>query len=172
MEKATHILSEEQKKRLKITDSLIKECDVIKNENTVNRPFFSQTVEFIKNYADKYHHAKEEDILFPSLCGGGVEMHCNPTEQMLYEHNLGREYVKGIEAGLKEDDKTKIIENSLKYAGLLKDHIYKEDNILYPMADEALSEKQQAEILKKFQLAEKKFDAKVVEKYLDFVKNL
>lgn len=172
MEKATHILSEEHKKILKVIDSLIKECDVIKNENTVNKPFFLQTVEFIKNYADKYHHAKEEDILFPSLCGGGVEMHCNPTEQMLYEHSLGREHVKEIELGLKENDKKKIMENSLKYAGLIKDHIYKEDNILYPMADEALSEKQQEEILKKFQLAEKKFDVKIVEKYFNFVKNL
>ena len=172
MKKATRILSEEHKKILKMIDSLIKECNIIKNENTINRPFFSQSVEFIKNYADKYHHAKEEDILFPALCGGEVEMHCDPTKQMLHEHSLGREYVKGIDAGLKEDDKTKIIKNSLKYAELLKDHIYKEDNILYPMADEALSEKQQKEILEKFQLAEKKFDVKTIEKYLNFVRNL
>ncbi len=172
MKKATYILSEEHKKILKMIDSLIKECNIIKNENIINRPFFLQSVEFIKNYADKFHHAEEEDVLFPSLGGDGVEMHCDPTKQMLYEHNLGREYVKGIDAGLGEDNKAKIINNSLKYAELLKDHIYKEDNILYPMADEALSEKQQKEILEKFQLAEKKFDAKTIEKYLNFVENL
>lgn len=172
MKKPTFILSEEHKKILKVIDSMVKECEIIKNENAVNKPFFLAAVDFIKNYADKFHHAKEEDILFPALCGGGVKMHCDPTEQMLHEHKLGREYVKGIVSGVDSDNHEEIIANSLKYAELLRDHIYKEDNILYPMADEALNGKEQEEIVKQFQAAEKKFDAKTVEKYLNFVKNL
>ncbi len=173
MEKPTTILSEEHQNILRVIDALIKESNALESDKKLNRDFFNQAIDFIRNYADKFHHAKEEDILFKELSKDTVEMHCNPIEQMLYEHNLGRNFVKGIEQGLKENNQNKITENAKGYSQLLQERILKEDNILYPMADEVLNQRIQESILKKFKQAEdEKFPKGTKEKYLSFVKEL
>ena len=70
-----------------------------------------------------------------------------------------------MEEGLRQDNKTKIIENSRNYSQLIQEHIFKEDNILYPMADEALNQKSKKSILEKFKKAESKFSKGSKEKY-------
>ena len=171
MDTPTKILAGEHKNILKVIDVLLKECDALKSGQELDKDFFEKTIEFIRGYADKFHHAKEEDILFVELCKDTVRMHCNPTEQMLHEHELGRNFVKNMEKGLEENNKNKIIENARGYSQLLQEHIYKEDNILYPMADEALSQEINEMMLNKF----KKVEQKSIEenkKYLAFVEAL
>jgi len=163
---ATEILSDEHKNILKIIDSLEN-----LEEKNIDRDFLIKIIDFIKNYADKFHHAKEEDILFKEM--HNTELHCDPTQQMLFEHEQGRKFVREMERGLKENDKSLIIENARNYCYLLRDHIYKEDNILYPMANEAFNSKMQDLILIKFKEAEKKrFENGTKEKYLNFVGRL
>ena len=170
MEKTTEILSNEHQNILKVISSLTKEADCLANGQPIDKGFFSQVVDFIRNYADKFHHAKEEDILFVELCKDTVEMHCNPVEQMLYEHDQGRNFVKGIEEGMETEDKDKIIENTRGYAYLLQDHIFKEDNILYSMADQVLDQKTQESMLVKFKEAEDiKFNQAFYQKYLNII---
>ncbi|MBI4447937.1 hemerythrin domain-containing protein [Candidatus Woesearchaeota archaeon] len=171
MKKATEILSEEHKNILKVTEALFKECHAMEEGKKLDEDFFKKAIEFIRNYADKFHHAKEEDILFYELRKDSVEMHCNPTDQMLHEHDLGRNYIKELEEGLKKKNTQKIIENAKGYAGLLQEHIFKEDNILYPMADDVLDGKVQKLMLERFVEAEKKNFAKgTKEKYLSIAK--
>jgi len=157
MTKSTKILSDEHKNILKIADALEKECDAIKQGKLIDKDFFIKAIYFIRNYADRFHHAKEEDILFKELCKGDEQgkMHCSPVEQMLYEHDIGRNFVKKTEEGVKENDKRKSVENAIDYVRLIREHIYKEDNILYPMADEVLDKKTQQNMLKKFEKEEK-----------------
>ena len=170
MDKPTTILSNEHQNILKVIDALNKECNLLEKGKDLDKDFLAKAIDFIRNYADKFHHAKEEDILFVELGKDTVSMHCNPIEQMLYEHDLGRNFVKGMEAGLKEGVKEEVIKNARGYAYLLQDHIFKEDNILYPMADEALDESMQDLILNKFKEAEiKKFNKEIKEKYLSLV---
>jgi hemerythrin-like domain-containing protein len=152
----TQILKEEHQKILSEIGELEKECSELNAGGEIDKDFFIKKIDFIRDYADKFHHAKEEDILFTELCKDGVLAHCNPIPQMLHEHDVGRSFVAGLQEGLEQNNKDKIIENALGYANLLKEHIFKEDNILYPMADEALSEEKQAEILKKFEEKDKK----------------
>lgn len=165
--KPTKILSDEHKNILKVIEALNKECDLLESGKELDKDFFNKAIDFIRNYADKFHHAKEEEILFKELCKDTVEMHCNPTQQMLHEHDLGRNFVKEMEQGLNENNKEKVIENARGYAQLLQEHIYKEDNILYPMADEALNKNMQKSILEKFKKLNKN-----KEKYLSFLKKL
>ena len=153
-EKPTKILSEEHQNILKVVAVLTKECNALESGKELNKDFFEKVIDFIRNYADKFHHAKEEDILFKELNKDDVQMHCNPIPQMLHEHDLGRNLVKGMEQALKENNKAKVIENARGYTQLLQEHIDKEDNILYPMADEALNQQTQKEILEKFKQAE------------------
>ena len=150
MKKPTMILSDEHKNILKVIASVLKKCDEIEAGKEIDKEFFIKAVDFIKNYADKFHHSKEEDILFLELNKEGVLDHCNPIEQMLHEHGLGREFVKGLSESVKKGDKKELIKNARGYCELLQEHIFKEDNILYPMADTSLSEETQKIIFEKF----------------------
>ncbi len=166
----TQILSEEHKHILKVIDVLMAECRAIEAGKDINRALFKKIIRFIKNYADAFHHAKEEDILFVELCKDNVRMPCNPVQQMLYEHDQGRAFVKDLEVGVKSGNRKKILESARAYADLLTEHIYKEDNILYPMADSALSQKVKSAMAKKFKRVESKF--KSASDYILFAKSL
>lgn len=166
MENPTSVLSDEHVHILKVVNALVKECDALRSGKQLDKVFFSKAVDFISNFADRFHHAKEEDVLFVELCRDTVNMHCNPTEQMRYEHELGRNFVKAIEEGLNENNVSKVIDNSVGYANLLQEHIFKEDNILFPMANNALSLKAQILIAEEFKKAEQKFVVGEKEKYI------
>jgi len=171
MDTPTKILAEEHQNILKVIDALLKQCDALESGGGLDKDFFNKAIEFIRGYADRFHHAKEEAILFVELCKDTVQMHCNPTEQMLHEHDLGRGFVKKMEQGLAENDRKKIIENARGYSRLLQEHIYKEDNILYPMAEEALSQETKKAMLNEFEEVKKKF-IEENEKNIAFVKKL
>ena len=78
LKKPTTILSDEHKNILCVINRILKECGKIDSGGNIDEAFFQKAVSFIKNYADKFHHAKEEDILFMELNKDGVLEHCNP----------------------------------------------------------------------------------------------
>jgi len=157
MEKTSKILVEEHKNILKVADAIEKECNELKKGKGVDENFFKKAVYFIRNYADKFHHAKEEEILFKEMLKDSVQecMHCNPIDQMLQEHDIGRNFVKGIIEGMDKKNKNKIIESGNGFVQLIREHIFKEDHVLYPMCDEALNKKVQSSMLKKFDKEDK-----------------
>lgn len=81
---------------------------------------------------------------------------------MLIEHNMGRDYVKGMVeavANYKSGDqkaREKFAQDSRNYIDLLTQHIDKEENILYMMADMHLSEEQEEKLLEEFEKIEQK----------------
>lgn len=166
----TLVLSEEHQNILKVMDGVLKECNEIEEGKDLDKGYFAEVIDFIKNYADGYHHAKEEDILFKAMLENVENMHCNPIPVMLHEHEEGREYVKNLEEGIANSDKEQILTNARGYCLLLRDHIYKEDNVLYPMAEEALSEEQKEEVQAKYkQVNDELFSARDIQKYVDLV---
>lgn len=171
MDVLTKILSDEHKNILEMIGALLKECDVLESGKEIDKDFFKKAVDFIRGYADKFHHAKEEDILFVELSKNESEMHCNPMAQMLIEHDMGRNFIKELEEGLVKSDKNKVVENARGYANLLREHIFKEDNILYPMAEEALSQETQKAVSEKFEEVGQKF-IEENKKYLSLLKEL
>lgn len=106
-----------------------------------NWQFYLDGIDFIRQYADRFHHAKEEDVLFTALIDNGMPREHSPVAAMLMEHDQGRAFVRqledavrGAQAGRTENGRV-IAENALGYAALLRDHIAKEDSILYPLAE-------------------------------------
>lgn len=103
-------------------------------------------VDFIQNFADKYHHLKEEDVLFVEMGNYGMPPFSGPVAVMLSEHNQGRAYIKEVIEGISAYRSgntaayNQIKENLLGYGTLLTNHIAKENNILYPMAEEIIPE--------------------------------
>jgi hemerythrin-like domain-containing protein len=120
-------------------------------------------VDIIRNFADGLHHAKEENQFFPFLAKRGFSLTQGPVGVMLNEHVRGRELVKGIADNItlyKNGNLSalnNIYSNMAGYAELLKNHIGKENNILFRMADNALSDSDQKDLLKQFEEAEKKY---------------
>ena len=163
--KTSRILTKEHENILKVAEDLENECNSIEQGKEIDKGFFKESIDFIRNYADKFHHAKEEDILFKEF-NEQVEkdpgcVHCNPVEQMLIEHDEGRKFVKGMGEALEKSDRKKLIENARGYINLIREHIFKEDNILYPMADEAIDEKIEGIMLDKFRKIEKENKDKI-----------
>ncbi len=169
MKNITQILSDEHQVILKVIDSTLLECDNIENGQELNIKFFQKAIDFIKNYADKFHHAKEEDILFKAMLENIENLHCNPIPVMLHEHDEGREYVKNMEHGIAENNTGKIIENARGYCLLLQNHIYKEDNVLYPMAEAALTDEEKDVVNHKYQEAESRLNDEMNVNSLIFV---
>lgn len=136
-------------------------------------------VSFIREFADGNHHGKEEGILFPKLIEKGIPKDHGPIGMMLMEHEEGRNFVKGMadniaiyKSGKKEALQT-VYQNMTGYINLLRNHIHKENNILFRMADQVLSDEEQTRLLHQFSQAEEENKGKdKIEKYLAKVKEL
>lgn len=129
-----------------------------KAENTTH---MESIVQLVRYFADGLHHAKEEDLLFPLLVKKGFSPDNGPVAVMLAEHVQGRTFIQGVEKGIaafKSGDRAAldtIYENLEEYAFLLTAHIRKENNILFRMADQALSADEQSLLLIQFDDVEK-----------------
>lgn len=99
---------------------------------------------FFRDFADKCHHGKEEDRLFVKMVEAGFPKHGGPIAVMLAEHDAGRQEVRGlltIGAGagpLSEAERAQVIGYASEFVPLLYAHIQKENNVLYPMAQNAI----------------------------------
>jgi hemerythrin-like domain-containing protein len=174
--KATEILVQEHeliKQCLKIINIV---CDKLESGEQVDSLHLKKIVAFIRNFADKYHHGKEEDILFAEMCKIGFSKESGPISVMLSEHSMGRRLVKDISEAAERYQKgdknaiSVIVENARKYSALLDQHINKENNVLYPMANARLSQEQQKIMLEEFDnFEQEKADSG---KYEDFHKLL
>lgn len=122
--------------------------------------FFKEVADFIKGFADGCHHRKEEEHLFPAMEEAGFPRFGGPIGVMLAEHDEGRRYTAGLRAAAERlaagdaDAVNAVVENARGYAALLRQHIMKEDNVLFMMAKRALSPEKQDELLEAFERVE------------------
>ena len=136
-----------------------KVAEKLQNGEAVKKEHLEKIVEFIKNFADKCHHGKEEDILFPELIKKSSNVKL--VNELLAEHKTGRDLIGGIEKSLNtyqpgNPEAIHIAINMAGYIQLLIEHIKKENIILFPLADKELSKELQETIEKKFEKLESK----------------
>ena len=131
-------------------------CKKLESGDEVDPEHIEEIIEFIKGFGDKCHHMKEEELLFEAMERAGVPRDRGPLGVMLAEHDKGRGFVRGMSdalANYKLGDggvAPVIVKNARDYIALLTGHIKKEDEVLYPLADERLSEEQQQELSAEF----------------------
>jgi hemerythrin-like domain-containing protein len=136
-----------------------------------NWQFYLDGVDFIRNYADRFHHAKEEDVLFDALVKNGMPRENSPVAAMLMEHDQGRAYVGAMETAAREalagkmEQEAVISENALAYAELLRGHIGKEDDILYPLAERVIPDTMRDAIIEGYAAAESRTPADFTARY-------
>ncbi len=123
-------------------------------------------IDFIRNYADSYHHAKEEDLLFKYF-----DEDAEIIQAMHEDHRNARSRVKNIVEGVESRDRESVIENLGAYRELLTDHIRKEDDILYPWMDRNITTTQVGKLFSSFSEVDERFgDAPA--RYEKFVRGL
>lgn len=156
----TQVLSDEHQLILRMISLVEKNTALMELGKFRNWQFFLDAVDFIRNFADRFHHAKEEDVLFVELVNNGMPEKNSPIEAMHMEHDQGRAFIRALEAAAKKalDGETGqipvIAENARGYAYLLRGHIDKEDQILYPLAERILPEAVRAGMLAAYVAAE------------------
>lgn len=173
----TQVMVDEHKLILRMIALVEKNTELLEQGKFRNWQFYLDAVDFIRNYADRFHHAKEEDVLFIELIKNGMPEKQSPIEAMHMEHDQGRAYVRAVEEAAQKaiDGETGqaviITDNARGYAALLRGHIEKEDDILYPLAERVLPEEVRSRMLTAYESAEAKTPGledkyrKVVESY-------
>lgn len=151
------------KRWLALVPAVVKNIDITTLEGV---QIIEDGIDFIRSYADRLHHGKEEDILFK---------HFDTTAeifQVIYEdHRIARNYVKEMLIALDKKDAASLANHLKAYSSLLAEHITKEDEILFPWLDRKLSEDQVEKISKEFEEAEQRINIDT-QRYLDFLGRL
>ncbi len=158
--KATEILKNEHRVIERMLSVLHNLCERAEKEEKINTHDAEKILEFFKIFADKCHHGKEENMLFPEMEKAGIPKEGGPIGVMLFEHTEGRKLIKGMEEAIlniknEKDSNKEFIEKARSYINLLKEHIYKEDNILFEIANIHLNNETQFKLAEKFEKFEK-----------------
>ena len=158
--KATQQLKDEHegiKLMLRIMEKIAMDVEQGEVPNTAH---CERIIDFLKGFADRCHHGKEEDILFPELVKHGIPNEGGPVGVMLNEHVMGREYIKALADAVEElkagnmHAATSFVDAARGYVQLLRTHIEKENNVLFMMADKVLDEKEQLALFDAFERLE------------------
>ncbi len=109
--------------------------------------------EYLVGYVDRCHNQKEERTVFALLAAAGMPTEGGPLAVMLGEHAQAKELVGRIDAAAAAyagGDRARLGELREvlgEYAELCKNHFWKENDILYPMAARTLDPASQASIV-------------------------
>ena len=134
--------------------------------------------EFLRVYADKLHHGKEETLFFPMLVKRGVPPGGCPIGGLTHEHEKGRALVRALaEQALaygqdKPGAKDALLETLHGIVDLYQNHIWKEDAMVFPMADKVLTPADQKELGEKFAEVDRAIGLDVVARLEQFARNL
>jgi hemerythrin-like domain-containing protein len=160
--RATEILMAEHEVILNVLDCLQKLADDSSRAETFDVRSAKDILEFFGAFADKCHHGKEEGALFPMLFQKGLPRHVGPVAVMLSEHEEGRAEIAGMRAAIAaleqghSEGVQRFVGHARAYVELLRDHIAKENTVLFPMADGMLNPAEQSEVLDRFATVESK----------------
>lgn len=121
-----------------------------------SRAFFEKGIDFARTFADRFHHFKEEHVLFVRLAQrkrGEIDAQ---VEALRHQHERGRELISAVAAaldGYEANDAghtAALVENLAAYIALLRHHIHLEDHVFYPMARKTLSADEISELEAEF----------------------
>jgi hemerythrin-like domain-containing protein len=177
--KPTEVLKQEHKVILGVLAAAEKQAKAIEATGQIDVAKVEKMLEFFKGFADQCHHAKEEKHLFAALQQRGMSREVGPIAVMLAEHQQGRNRLKAVADALpkaRTGDRgaiRQVRENLAAYVKLLKEHITKEDNVLFVMADKVLTHQDQKELSAAFEKTEQEeIGEGVHEKFHQFAQEL
>lgn len=126
----------------------------VERGETVPMGKITALLDFFRTFADQCHHGKEEGMLFPQLEARGIPKEGGPIGVMLYEHEEGRNYQRQLREAAsdltKEANRQQFVAAARGYIEMLRQHIWKEDNVLFKIAEQVLSEADDKRLVENF----------------------
>jgi hemerythrin-like domain-containing protein len=158
--KPTEILSSEHRVIEQVLDCLERVVNTAEMRNRLDGDDARAALGFLRTFADGCHHAKEERQLFPKMTERGIPRHAGPLAVMLGEHDAGRAHVAAMAAALDGAARgearalARFVTEARAYVALLREHIAKEDHVLFPMAEACFRAEDRAAVLAAFERVE------------------
>jgi hemerythrin-like domain-containing protein len=128
---ATDVLRDEHRVILQALTTLERAAETLGAGRPLPDGLWTALLEWLRAFADRQHHAKEERVLFPALINAGLPADGGPITVMLGEHAEGRHLLQAMETGSAEARAAAAV----SYVHLLREHIDKENSVLFPLAD-------------------------------------
>ncbi len=150
----TGILMEEHRNIERVLSCLEAMAGEFESTGVLVKEVAGDALEFLRTYADRLHHGKEEAELFPAMERRGIPEHAGPTAVMRAEHVEGRAHIAGMGRAVERNDLPAFAREARGYVELLREHIMKEDQVLFPMADGIVPASEQADLLRIFDRVE------------------
>lgn len=131
----------------------------------------SEIADFINSFADRYHHRKEEQVLFPVLERCGITREGGPLGAIEREHEIERKLVGELRLAIaeyKEGDaeaRRRFVEAARSYIRMLVAHMETEDSLLFRLADEVLDEEDRDELMESFKNFQSQVGLRPLEEY-------
>jgi hemerythrin-like domain-containing protein len=153
---AIEVLKHEHKIVLKVLEAVRREARIIADTGKVNFDKLEKILDFFRVFVDRCHHGKEEEYLFPKMQERGLPADKGPIPVMLHEHLGGRNTLKAVSEALSRAQQGDSAAQGALAANLailedhLRDHIAKEDEVLFPMADKVLTPEDQQALVAAF----------------------
>jgi len=157
---ATTVLRNEHEFILKVLDASDEIARRLQSGIAVPPQMLDEILEFLRLFADRCHHGKEEDLLFPLLEAKGVPRDGGPIGVMLAEHEDGRALIRTMAEAAQEYRTApagagpRWARDAGAYSTLLRQHIGKENDILFVIAERMLSADEQAALGAEFERVE------------------
>jgi len=144
-------------------------ADQLEGGEPVDVSLLESIVAFLRTFADRLHHGKEESFLFPALIRRGVPAQGCPIGGLTMEHQKGRvmvgelaDAIRGYAAG-EPPARENLVKSLRALVAFYPSHIWKEDYLLFPLAGKVLTPEDQQELMDKFETVERELGLDVHE---------
>lgn len=166
------VLTREHRVILAVLASMEREAARTAAGSELRRRFWLECARFAEQFADARHHAKEEDLLFPILAAADLATGGGPVQVMRAEHDDLRQMVRDLRAAAHDRPADAVLRAARGYVHALREHIAKEDEVLFVMAREVLAPDEEEALRKGFAEVEAVCAAEGGDRILDLAATL
>jgi hemerythrin-like domain-containing protein len=166
---AVEILEAEHRVIQKMVAGMSVLAEQLESGEPVDVPLLESIVAFLRTFADRLHHGKEESFLFPALIRRGVPSQGCPIGGLTMEHQKGRvmvgelaDAIRGYAAG-EPTARENVVKSLRALVPFYVSHIWKEDCLLFPLAGKVLTPDDQQGLMDKFETVERELGLDVHE---------
>lgn len=161
-----------------VTKSLRDAVAALGNGQRLNVEKLRNVVEFLRVYAGRRHHQREEALFFPILVRRGVPAQGCPLGGLKHEHEKGRALISALDERItfyeqQRPGSGQVLRQTLQeIIKLYRHHLWMEDAMVFPMAEKLVSEDDNRELMIKFGDLDRAIGPDVVARLEQFANSL
>ena len=169
--KSTDLLIQDHKLILRALDVLDAMSASNETAAAADQTDINKILDFLRWFADAHHQAKEDTILFPALKAAAVSQ-SRPVDHMMFEHAQERSFMEEMEKDLRLSKVSEFVNCANRLSSVLRNHIYKEDRILFETADAVLTPDEDNLLVERLMRFDTAFDRDLLAERLQGLRSL